>query len=138
MSDSFVTLWLGVHQAPLSMEFPGKDTGVPFPAPGDLPEPGTQLLSPNWQEDSLLLNHQGSYISVYISEVKSLSRVRFFATPWSVAYQAPSSMGFSRQEYWSGVPFPSEKALILQGVLEAFFSSLTIHRFLYKRFWGPQ
>ena len=57
------------------MEFPGKDTGVPFPAPGDLPEPGTELLSPNWQEDSLLLNHQGSYISVYISEVKSLSRV---------------------------------------------------------------
>ena len=70
-----MTLWLGVHQAPLSMEFPGKDTGVPFPAPGDLPEPGTELLSPNWQEDSLLLNHQGSYISVYISEVKSLSRV---------------------------------------------------------------
>ena len=36
--------------------------------------------------------------------VKSLSRVRFFATPWTVAHQAPLSMGFSRQEYWSGVP----------------------------------
>ena len=39
-------------------------------------------------------------------EVKLLSRVRLFATPWTVAYQAPS-MGFSRQEYWSGLPFPS-------------------------------
>ena len=35
------------------------------------------------------------------------SRVRLFATPWSAAYQAPPSMGFSRQEYWSGVPLPS-------------------------------
>ena len=40
-------------------------------------------------------------------KVKSLSRVRLFATPWTVAYQAPPSMGFSRQEYWSGLPFPS-------------------------------
>ena len=41
------------------------------------------------------------------SEVKSLSRVRLFVTQWTVAYQAPPSMGFSRQEYWSGLPFPS-------------------------------
>ena len=40
-------------------------------------------------------------------KVKSLSHVRLFVTPWTVAYQAPSSMGFSRQEYWSGLPFPS-------------------------------
>ena len=39
--------------------------------------------------------------------MKSLSRVRLFATPWTEAYQAPPSMGFSRQEYWSGLPFPS-------------------------------
>ena len=39
--------------------------------------------------------------------MKSLSRVRLFATPWTVAYQASPSMGFSRQEYWSGVPLPS-------------------------------
>ena len=37
--------------------------------------------------------------------MKSLSRVRLFATPWTVAYQAPQSMGFSRQECWSGLPF---------------------------------
>ena len=35
------------------------------------------------------------------------SRVRLLATPWTAAYQAPPSMGFSRQEYWSGVPLPS-------------------------------
>ena len=39
--------------------------------------------------------------------MKSLSRVRLFGIPWTVAYQAPPSMGFSRQEYWSGVPFLS-------------------------------
>ena len=42
-----------------------------------------------------------------LMKVKLLSRVRLFATPWTVAHQAPSSMGFSRQEYWSGLPFPS-------------------------------
>ena len=42
-----------------------------------------------------------------VSEVKSLSRVWLFATPWTVASQAPPSMGFSRQGYWSGLPFPS-------------------------------
>ena len=41
------------------------------------------------------------------SKVKSLSRVRLLATPWTVAYQAPLSMGFSRQECWNGLPFPS-------------------------------
>ena len=40
-------------------------------------------------------------------KVKSLSRVQLLATPWTAAYQAPPSMGFSRQEYWSGVPLPS-------------------------------
>ena len=39
--------------------------------------------------------------------MKSLSHVRLFATSWTVVYQAPLSMGFSRQEYWSGLPFPS-------------------------------
>ena len=40
-------------------------------------------------------------------KVKSLSRIWLLATPWTGAYQAPASMGFSRQEYWSGVPLPS-------------------------------
>ena len=40
-------------------------------------------------------------------KVKSLSRIQLLATPWTAAYQAPPSMGFSRHEYWSGVPLPS-------------------------------
>ena len=40
-------------------------------------------------------------------KVKSLTCVGLFVTPWTVAYQAPPSTGFSRQEYWSGLPFPS-------------------------------
>ena len=52
---------------------------------------------------------QGSYLPVLFcfSKAKLLSCVWFFATPWTVAYQAPLSMEFSRQEYWSGLPFPS-------------------------------
>ena len=42
-----------------------------------------------------------------MNEVKSLSRVQLLATPWTITYQAPPSMGFSRQRYWSGLPFPS-------------------------------
>ena len=49
------------------------------------------------------------------SEVKSLSRVRLLATPWTAALQAPPSMGFSRQEYWSGVPLPSPKLFSCPG-----------------------
>ena len=48
--------------------------------------------------------------------MKLLSRVRLFATPWTVARQAPLSMGFSRQEYWSGLPFPSPGDLPNPGI----------------------
>ena len=48
--------------------------------------------------------------------VKSLSRVQLFATPWTVTYQAPPTMGFSRQEYWSGLPFPSPGDLPNPGI----------------------
>ena len=45
-------------------------------------------------------------------KVKSLSHVRLLATPWTAAHQAPPSMGFSRQEYWSGVPLPSPLCIL--------------------------
>ena len=44
--------------------------------------------------------------------MKSLSRVRLFVTLWTVAYQAPLSMGFSKQEYWNGLPFSSPRERI--------------------------
>ena len=55
----------------------------------------------------------GEWIRVYTHTQKSLSHVRLFATPWIVAHQAPRSMGFSRQEYWSGLPFLSALSPLL-------------------------
>ena len=49
-------------------------------------------------------------------KVKSLSRVQLFVTPWTVAYQDPLSMGFSRQECWNGLPFPSPEDLPDPGI----------------------
>ena len=48
-----------------------------------------------------------SYFTFTSYKENSVSRVQLFVTPWTVADQAPPSMGFSRQEYWSGLPFPS-------------------------------
>ena len=54
-------------------------------------------------------------------KVKSLSQVRPSATPWTAAYQAPPSMGFSRQEYWSGVPLPSPSPAMQSHPILCFF-----------------
>ena len=51
-----------------------------------------------------------------MTEVKLFSHVQLFATPWTVAYQAPPSLGFSRQKYWSGFPFPSPGDLPNPGI----------------------
>ena len=51
-------------------------------------------------------------------KVKWLSRVQLLVTPWTAAYQAPLSIGFSRQEYWSGVPLPSPMLVMLK-ILQA-------------------
>ena len=51
----------------------------------------------------------GCHFPLQCMKVKSLSCVRLLATPWTAAYQEPPSMGFSRQEYWSGVPLPSPR-----------------------------
>ena len=49
-------------------------------------------------------------------KLKLLSRIQLFETPWTIAYQAPPSMGFSRQEYWSRLPFPSPEDLPNPGI----------------------
>ena len=59
-------------------------------------------------------------VCYFLYLLKSLSRVRLFVTPWTVAYQAPLSMGFSRQEYWSGLPFPSPGDLPNPGIEPGF------------------
>ena len=64
-----------------------------------------------------LLQELASLLGLFTRvKVKSLSLVRLFATPWTVAYQAPPSMGFSRQEYWSGVPLLSPGELPNPGI----------------------
>ena len=71
-------------------------------SPPGSPIPGIlQARTPEWVAISFSNAWKGKV------KVKSLSRVRLWVTPWSSAYQAPPSMGFSRQEYWSGVPLPS-------------------------------
>ena len=90
----FATPWTITHQIPLSIKLPGKNTGVGchfllqeiFPSQGSNPH----LL--HWQADSLPL------------------------TLWTVAHQAPLSMGFSRQEYWNGLPFFSPGDLPNPGI----------------------
>ena len=57
-----------------------------------------------------------SVLNIEVSKLSSLSRVQLFVTPWTVANQAPPSMGFSRQEYWSGLPFPSPGDLPNPGI----------------------
>ena len=57
----FMTPWMVACQAPLSVGFSRQEnwSELPFPSPGDLPDPGIELESPAWQADSLLLSHQG-------------------------------------------------------------------------------
>ena len=62
-------------------------------------------------EFDILLPNFPFFTSLDQDQVKSFSRVQLFATPWTVAYHAPPSMGFSRQEYWSGLPLPSPEDL---------------------------
>ena len=73
-----------------------RDSSPPgFPVPGIL-----QARTLEWVAISF------SNVWKWKLKVKSLSHVRLFATPWTAAHQAPPSMGFSRQEYWSGLPLP--------------------------------
>ena len=58
--------------------------------------------------------------ALYCKQVKLLSRVWLFGTPWTVAHQAPPSIEFSRQEYWSGLPFPSPGDLPNPGIEPGF------------------
>ena len=67
---------------------------------------GLQPLSPFSSHLSLL---PPCFMCVCVCVCESVSRVRLFMTPWTVAHQAPLSMEFSRQEYWSGLPFPSSR-----------------------------
>ena len=148
-----VTLWTVACQVPSVHMGPSRQeywSGLPFPSPGDLPNPGSKPASPalagefftisaTWEAaaakspqscptlcDPIDGSPSGSpvpgilrartleWVAISFSnawkvKVKSISLVRLSATPWTAAHQAPPSMGFSRQEYWSGVPSPSPR-----------------------------
>ena len=74
-----------------------------------------KLVFRRLQWDELIVYDILDYISCGALKVKSLSRVRLSATPWTVAYQASPSMGFSRQEYWSGLRFLLQGTFPTQG-----------------------
>ena len=109
-------------------------SGLPFPSLGDLSDPWMEPESPALQADSLPSELSGKpkytwdvHVNKLVSfslvnlcfvtvKVNSLSHVRLFATPWTVTCQAPLSKGFSRQEYWSWLPFPSPGDLPNPGI----------------------
>ena len=104
-------------------------SGLSCPPPGDLPDPGIEtasLVSPALAGDFFTTSATWEALKIVLSErkerkkVKSLSRVQLFVTPWTVACEAPPSMEFSRQEYWSGLPFPVGFNLCLQGRLQPY------------------
>ena len=124
----FATPWTVALQASLSMGFSRQEywSGLPFPSPGDLPNPEIEtvsIASPTLEGRFFTTVPPGKPINIYILKlyiyiickyiyiiyvkVKSLSRVQLFATPWTVAHQVPLSMEFTRQEYWNGLPFSS-------------------------------
>ena len=102
------------------------------PSPGALADPGIEtasLVSPALAGDFFTTSATQEALKIVLSErkerkkVKSLSRVQLFVTPWTVAHEAPLSMGFSRQEYWSGLPFPPPGDLPDPGIEPVFPAS---------------
>ena len=94
---------------PTPVFLPGESQGLV--KPGGQLSMGSHRVGHDWSNlaaaaaaDDGKLGDEQSWI---VSEVKLLNRVWYFEIPWTIAYQAPLSMEFSRQEYWSGLPFPS-------------------------------
>ena len=108
VSDS-ATPWTVACQAPESMEFSRQEywSGLPFPTPGDLHDQGIKpksRASPSLAGRFFTTAPPGKPVNRLLSH---FSRVRLCATPETAAHQAPPSLGLSRQEHWSGLPFPS-------------------------------
>ena len=142
MSNSFTTPWTVTGQAPPSMGFSRQEYegGCHFLLQGIFPTQGLNLGLLNCRQILYSLSHQGRHLlsrivvisgygvtilkSIFVScgiqKVSAcmcvLSCVQLFVTPWTAAHQAPLSMGFSRQEYWSGLPLPSPGELPEPGI----------------------
>ena len=113
----------------LSMGFTRQEcwSELPFPPPGDLPNSGLEPRSSELQTDSSLSEPQGKSMFCHMLPLSSLfvhaqplSHIQLFVTQCIVACQVPVFMGFSRQEYWSGQPFPSPEDLPNPGIKPRF------------------
>ena len=114
-----VTPWTVAYQAPLSLGFSRQEywSGLPFPSPGDLPDPGIEpasLMSPALAGGFFTTESPGKPILYSKNKISPCISIGLVAklwptlvTPCTVTQQAPLSMEFSKQEYWSGLPFPS-------------------------------
>ena len=121
----FMTPWTVAHQAPLSMVFPRQEywSVLPHPPPGDLPNPGIKptssmlaggflTISATWEALIVVMavhlcEYTKNHWIVLLLLLSHFSHVWLCETPETAAHQAPPSLGFSRQEHWSGLPFPS-------------------------------
>ena len=146
---------MAAHQAPPSLGFARHWSGLPFPSP--MHESGkwkvksesevsqlcptlsnlTDCSPPGFPIPGVLQARTLEWVSISFNgwkwkvKVKSLSCVRLLATPWTAAYQAPPSMGFSRQDYWSAqLPFPSPIYALICDICFSFLTYFT----LYNRF----
>ena len=163
----FETLWTVACQTPLSMGISRQEywSGLPFPSPGDHPNPGIEPGSPAlWADSRVPLSMESAlsfrsqhichllqltqitlnyYLNYYLKIpiivlvmcvcVCVLSRVCLFVTPWTIALQALLSMEFSRQEYWSGLPFLTPEDLPDPGIKPVSWpvNSLPLHLSYY-------
>ena len=121
----FTTPWTITCQAPLSMEFSRQEywSGLPY-------TPTLQMRKLRLRAGKTNQSHTTKCQRV---KVKSLNHVWLFETPWTVAYQTSLSMGVSRQEYWSGLPFPSPGDLPDPGIEP---KSPSARRRIQLRFYG--
>ena len=144
-----VTLWTVTLQVLLPMELSRQEnwSELLFPCPGMVPSQGLNpclLHLLHWQADFFFLPlgplgkprkapkvpQKTKPGPSHLQKAKLLSRIWLFATPWTVAYQAPPSMGFSRQEYWSGLPFPSPGRKIFWPKIRTQVSHIIGRRFI--------
>ena len=145
----FAAPWTVACQAPVSMEFSRQEywSGLPCPPPGDLPNPGIKppsLVSSAWPGRffttsatwEALMNDVCVCVCV-CAHVRTLIRVQLFATPWTIACQAPVSMGFLRHKYQNEFLFPFPGDLSHPGIKPASFSSSALAgRFFATAPWG--
>ena len=112
----FLTPWTVAHQASLPMGFPKQEyqSGLPFPSPGDLPDTEIKPASLALTGRFFTPGPPGKPCDYSESEITQPCLTLCY--PMDYSQQAPASMGFSRQEYWSGLPFPSPGDLPNPGI----------------------